>query len=82
MHLFAVVCQFWVSSNASLHIVMALSMATEIDRVGVYVDVHEVVDNLALDVVLHLVDQESTTNIDDLDEWQVPVGQREMRADI
>lgn len=35
---------------------MALSVPTEVDGMGVYVDVHEVVDNFTLDVVLHSVD--------------------------
>lgn len=56
---------------------MALSVPTEVDGVGVYVDVHEVVDYFTLDVVLHPVDQETTANIYDLDEGQVPVGESE-----
>jgi hypothetical protein len=44
--------------------------------VRVHVDVHEVVHDLALDVVLHPVDQEAPAHIDDLDEGQVPRGQR------
>lgn len=54
---------------------MGLPMAAEVDGVGVYVDVHEVVDNFTLDVILHPVDEETAPNIDDLDEGQVPVGQ-------
>lgn len=53
---------------------MGLPMAAEVDGVGVYVDVHEVVDNFTLDVILHPVDQETAANVDDLDEGQVPVG--------
>lgn len=56
---------------------MALSVPTEVDGVGVYVDVHEVVHYFTLDVVLHPVDQETTADIDDLDEGKVPVGQSE-----
>lgn len=54
---------------------LALSVPTEVDRVGVYVDVHEVVHNFTLDVILYPVHQETTANIDDLDEGQVPVGE-------
>lgn len=43
------------------------------------VDVHQVIDYLTLDVVLHPVDQETLANIDDLNEGQVPVGQRKKR---
>lgn len=59
---------------------MALSVPTEVDGVGVYVDVHEVVHDFTLDVVLHPVDQETTADVDDLDEGQVPVGQGEWRT--
>lgn len=59
---------------------MALSVPTEVDGMGVYVDVHEVVDYFTLDVVLHPIDQETTANIDDLDEGQVPAGQSEKRV--
>lgn len=55
---------------------MALSVSAEVDGVGVDVDVHEVVDYLTLNVILHPVDQETTANVDDLDEGQVPVRQR------
>lgn len=53
---------------------MGLPMAAEVDGVGVHVDVHEVVDNFTLDVILHPVDQEPAANVDDLDEGQGPVG--------
>lgn len=58
---------------------MALSVPAEVDGVGVYVDVHEVVHYFTLDVVLHPVDQETAADVDDLDEGKVPVGQREKR---
>lgn len=51
-------------------------MPAEVDRVGVHMDVHEVVDNFALDVILHPVDQETAADVDDLDEGQAPVGRR------
>lgn len=47
---------------------MALSVSTEVDGVGVYVDVHEVVHDFTLDVVLHPVYQETAADVDDLDE--------------
>lgn len=74
-HLFPSVWQLRVSPDASLLIVMGLPMAAEVDGVGVYVDVHEVVDNFTLNVILHPVDEETAANVDDLDEGQVPVGQ-------
>lgn len=59
---------------------MGLSVPTKVDGVGVDVDVHEVVHDFTLDVVLHPIDQEATAHIDDLDEGQVPVGQGENRS--
>lgn len=55
-HLFPFVGELRVAPYASFHIVMALSVSTQVDGVGVDVDVHEVVDYLALDVILHPVD--------------------------
>lgn len=56
-------------------------MPADVDGVRVHVDVHEVVNDLALDVVLHSVDQEPATHINDLNEGQVPVEQREEEKD-
>lgn len=56
---------------------MALAMATEVDGAGLHVDVHQVVNNLALDVVLDAVGKETTTNINHLDEGQVPGGRKD-----
>lgn len=51
---------------------VALSVPTQVDGVRVHVDVHEVVDDLALDVVLHPVDKEAASHIHHLDEGQFP----------
>lgn len=51
---------------------MGLSVAADVDGVGVHVDVHQVVDDFTLDVILHPVHQETTANVDNLDERQVP----------
>lgn len=75
-YLFPLNRQHCVAPDASLHVVVALSVPTQVDRVRVHVDVHEVVHDLALDVVLHLVYQEAPAHVDDLDEGQVPRGQR------
>lgn len=47
-------------------------MPTDVNGVGVHVDVHEVVHYFTLDVILHPVHQETTADVDDLDERQVP----------
>lgn len=48
-------------------------MPTKVDGVGVHMDVHQVVHYLTLDGILHLVHQEATANVNDLNEGQVPV---------
>lgn len=72
-HLLPSARQFRVPADAALLVVMALAVTAEVDGVGVHVDVHEVVDNFTLDVILHPVDQETAADIDDLDEGQAPV---------
>lgn len=56
---------------------VALSVATQVDGVRVHVDVHEVVDNLTLDVVLHPVHQKTPAHVDHLDKRQVPAASDE-----
>lgn len=59
--------KFRVSSDAAFHVVVALPVPTQVDGVRVHMDVHEVVDNLALDVVLHAVHQETAAHVHHLD---------------
>lgn len=66
-HLFPLGRKFRVSSNAALHVVVALSVPAQVDGVRVHMDVHKVVDNLTLDVVLHSVDQETAAHVHHLD---------------
>lgn len=47
-------------------------MPAKVDGARVDVDVHEVVDYLALDVILHSVDQKSLAHIYHLDEREIP----------
>lgn len=56
---------------------VALSVPTQVDGVRVHMDVHEVVDNLTLDVVLHPVHQETSAHVHHLDERQVPADDSE-----
>lgn len=76
-HLFPSRRKFCVSSDAALDIVVALSVPAQVDGVRVHVDVHEVVDDLTLDVVLHPVHQEAPAHVHHLDERKVPVCSRE-----
>lgn len=47
-------------------------MPTQVDGSGLDVNVHQVVDDLALDVVLDAVDEVPASHIDHLDEGQLP----------
>lgn len=67
-HLLSSWGEFGVPSNAPLHVVVALTMPAQVDGVGVHMDVHEVVHNLTLDVVLYTVHQELPTHIHHFDE--------------
>lgn len=51
---------------------VALSVPAQVDGVRVHVDVHKVVHNLTLDVVLHSVDQEPAAHVHHLDKRQAP----------
>lgn len=75
-HLLPSARQLRVAANAALLVVLALAVPAEVDGVGVHVDVHEVVDDFTLDVILHPVDEETAADVDDLDEGQAPAGRR------
>ncbi len=51
---------------------LALAVAAQVDGVLLDVNIHEVVDDLALDVILNAVYQETLAHVDHLDEGQVP----------
>lgn len=51
---------------------MALAVAAEVDGVFLNVNIHEVVDDLTLDIILNTVHQETLTHVNHLDEGQVP----------
>lgn len=74
-HLFPSRRKLGVSSDAAFNVVVALSVATQVDGVRVHIDVHEVVDNLTLDVVLHPVHQKTSAHVHHLDKRQVPAGE-------
>lgn len=79
-HLLPSARQLRVAANAALLVVLALAVPAEVDGVGVHVDVHEVVDDFTLDVILHPVDEETAADVDDLDEGQAPAGRRIKRS--
>lgn len=47
-------------------------MPTQVDGSGLDVDVHQVVDDLTLDVILDPVDKETSTDVYHLDEGEIP----------
>ncbi len=63
--------EFRISSDAALDVVFALSVPAQVDGVRMHEDVHEVVDDLALDVVLNTVHQKTTTHVHHLNEGQI-----------
>ena len=77
MYLLAPGSEARVSSDAPLDIELALAVAGQVDGARRDVDVHEVVDNPALDVVQHPVHQIALTHIHDFNVGEIP----ESRAD-
>lgn len=71
-YLLAPVGEARVTSNLPLEVELAFTMPTEINGAGLDMDVHQVVNDPALDVILNPVDQEPPANIDDLDERKLP----------
>lgn len=65
-----------------MQVVLALAMATQVDGARLHVDIHQVVNDPALDVVLHAVDEEPAAHVDHLDEGQVPEDARQERATL
>lgn len=74
MYLFAPRREPCVTAQPSLQVVGALSVPTQVDGAGLDVDVHQVVDDLTLDVILDAVDEETPTNVYHLDEGEIPGG--------
>ncbi len=63
-----------VTAQPSFQVVRALSMPTQVDGSGLDVDVHQVIDDFTLDVILDPVGQVSPTHVNDLDEGEIPEG--------
>lgn len=61
-----------VSADAPHQVELALSVATQVDGPRGHVDVHEVVHDPALNVVLDPVHQVPAAHVEDLDVGQVP----------
>lgn len=75
-HLFSSGGQPRVSSDPSLNVEVALPVATQVDGARRDVDVHQVVDDSALDVIKDAVHQVTTAHVDDLYVGQIP-GEKE-----
>lgn len=61
-----------VSADSAQEVELALAVATQVDGPRRHMDVHEVVNDPALDVVLDPVDQVPAAHVEDLDIGQVP----------
>lgn len=68
-----------VTAQPPLQVVSALSMSAQVDGSGLDVDVHQVVHNLTLDVVLDAVDEVAPSHVYHLNEGEIPGG-RERRG--
>lgn len=68
-----------VTAQPPLQVVSALSMSAQVDGSGLDVDVHQVVDNLTLDVILDAVDEVAPSHVYHLNEGKLPGG-REHRG--
>lgn len=71
-HLLAPVGEARVPSNPALEVELALPVPAEVNGAGLDVDVHQVINNPALDVILNPVDQEPPAHVDDFDERKFP----------
>lgn len=61
-----------VSSQSALQVVLTLAMSTQVNGAWLDMDVHQVVDDAALDVILDAVHEESAAHVNHLDKRQVP----------
>lgn len=68
-----------VASDATHEVQLALTVATQVDGPRGDVDVHEVVDDPALNVVLDPVHQVSAAHVEDFNVRQVPAQRRGKR---
>lgn len=71
-HLFPSGRQARVSSDPPLDVEVALTMATQVDGTRRDVDVHQVVDDSALDVIEDAVHQVTAAHVHDLYIGQIP----------
>lgn len=74
VHLFASGRETRVSANPTLDVELALTVAAQVDGARRDVNVHEVVDDPALDVVQHSVDQVPLAHVHDFDVGEIPEG--------
>lgn len=71
-YLLAPVGEARVASNLPLEVELTFAVPTQVNGAGLDMDVHQVVNDPALDVILDPVDQEPPTNVDDFDERKLP----------
>lgn len=76
-YLFATGWQARISTNLANKVVLALAMSAQVDGTGLDVNVHKVVDNFTLDVILDPVYQESLPHVDHFNEGKVSTASTE-----
>lgn len=81
-HLFSSGRQAWISSDPPLDVEVALTVATQVDGTWRNVDVHQVVDDSALDVIEDSVHQVTTTHVHDLYVGQISGDNRKQKKDV
>lgn len=67
-----------VATDSTFDIELTLTVATQVDRARSDVDVHEVVDDAALDMVQHPVDHVALAHIHDFDIREIPEGREQI----
>lgn len=72
IHLFSPCSETRISTDPTLNVELALSMAAQVDGARRDVDVHEVVHDPALDVVQHSIDQIPLTHVYDFNVGKIP----------
>lgn len=72
VYLFASGRETRVSADSTLDVELALTVAAQVDGARRDVNVHEVVDDPALDVVQHSVDQVPLAHVHDFDVGEIP----------
>lgn len=70
-YLFPSCCQAWIPTNLANKVAFTLTMSTKVDGAWLNMNIHEVIDNFTLNVILDTVDKEALPHIYHLNEREV-----------